>query len=369
MAILQELETLFGYERSENLAPKSLLISILGQILPNYKVIGLVAIGAEGAIVKAENQTKSYAVKIAHPRFSRSQEVIKVWGFWRYDKEETNQARVRFIRGAQIQQKIVELIAKSMKDFVRVPGEVSIIENPTLAICMEFVEGISLLRFLMENRNFKASMLIYRQLLVCLQFIHGCGFIHRDIKPENILVCGNSRLNPQLCFVDWAQSKEINPEFSQTLPGTMLGTLPYSSSRMTIDGQAFDANEADDIVAAGVMLWEFCNFRKVPKPENSQELLVNKNARQRYIRDLSRNIHPWLHEVFFKAVEEEKEENRFHHVEPMLFEFEKVLMRNGFFESGAKLNMDFFELRKLVFEQEERIKGLEEVIERIRDCF
>jgi TolB-like protein/lipoprotein NlpI len=88
---------------------------------------------------------------------------------------------------------------------------------------------------------------------------HGKGIVHRDLKPSNVMLTGEGRLKV-LDFglahfalpADMATDKPT-ASGSLTLPGTLLGTLPYIAPEHY---RGTPADARSDVWALGVMLYE-----------------------------------------------------------------------------------------------------------------
>ncbi len=58
-----------------------------------------------------------------------------------------------------------------------------------LYIAMEFIQGISLRKYLLRNLiSLKHALELVMEISMALCHLHAHGIIHRDLKPENILV-------------------------------------------------------------------------------------------------------------------------------------------------------------------------------------
>lgn len=70
-------------------------------------------------------------------------------------------------------------------------------ENNTTYVILEYVEGVSLKKFLQSNTGFltwEQVKKLFVPLFTTLSIIHNAGIIHRGISPENIIVTTNGEL-------------------------------------------------------------------------------------------------------------------------------------------------------------------------------
>ena len=70
-------------------------------------------------------------------------------------------------------------------------------ENNTTYVILEYVEGVSLKKFLQSNTGFltwEQVKKLFVPLFTTLSIIHNAGIIHRGISPENIIVTTNCEL-------------------------------------------------------------------------------------------------------------------------------------------------------------------------------
>jgi len=362
------IERIFGYSENPNLITGAMVKPVLEKLFPSLDYLGVLGIGAEACVLKCQEVGTPYfcAVKIAAPRFLKK-EFVRERGILGGNRIEiANVPRERFLNGVTIQKMAANLAVKNQDFPVVIPGKVLLKEEPWLAYRMEFIEGMPLLRFFQERKNFRESMGLYENLLLGVEALHELGIIHRDLKPENILVTGNSLKKTKIAIVDWTQTKLLGTD-GKTLPGTAMGTLPYSSERLTIEASAGDASHEDDVVCLTVMLYEFCTFKKVPKPKG--DLLHDREARQEYLGLLKNSIHPYLHETFELGCMAE-EGKRFKKVRPLLDSFRNALAKAGFFqlaEEGWELNLakmqeELMTLKKRISEIEASHKQLLDIL-------
>lgn len=64
---------------------------------------------------------------------------------------------------------------------------------PPLGTCIvtEWIDGVTLDRWLEERPGRAAQRSVVLQLLDAVEHVHSCGVVHRDIKPANVMVTGN----------------------------------------------------------------------------------------------------------------------------------------------------------------------------------
>ncbi len=122
-----------------------------------------------------------------------------------------------------------------------------------LYIAMEFVRGISLKQFIIQqNLSLKSALEIILQVSYALLHLHTHGVIHRDLKPENILITESG----QIKVIDFGIAQlhaEEEQEFL-TKKGQFLGTPSYMSPEQRKD--PLSVTYASDIYSLGVIAFE-----------------------------------------------------------------------------------------------------------------
>ncbi len=110
--------------------------------------------------------------------------------------------------------------ARSLGKFMQLDGIVSVkdffLENNTVYIVMEYLEGISLKTFAKENGGkVDADKLleIMKPVIEALMEVHKNGIIHRDISPDNIMICKDGKVK----LIDFGAAREASPEGEKTL--------------------------------------------------------------------------------------------------------------------------------------------------------
>ncbi len=118
-----------------------------------------------------------------------------------------------------------------------------------LYIAMEFIRGVSLRQFLMQQSfSLKRCLDIVLQVAYALCHLHTHGVIHRDLKPENILIAEDGEVK----VIDFgiAQLHEEEPRLTQQIVGTPSYMSPEQKESST------NASFASDIFSLGVIAYE-----------------------------------------------------------------------------------------------------------------
>ena len=122
-----------------------------------------------------------------------------------------------------------------------------------LYIAMEFVQGISLKQFIMQqNFSTRTCLEIVLQVAYALLHLHTHGVIHRDLKPENILITEGGSVK----VIDFGIAQMIHDK-TLSLPsqsGQFLGTPSYMSPEQKRD--PLSVTYATDIYSLGVITFE-----------------------------------------------------------------------------------------------------------------
>ncbi len=98
-------------------------------------------------------------------------------------KDYYDKGRQRFMREA-----------KTLAKFCREPGIVEVLdffeENNTAYIVMEFLDGVTLKRFIGETGKLSSdeTFELMMPIMKSLKKVHSLGLIHRDISPDNIMI-------------------------------------------------------------------------------------------------------------------------------------------------------------------------------------
>jgi eukaryotic-like serine/threonine-protein kinase len=171
-----------------------------------------------------------------------------------------------------------------------------------LYIAMEFIHGISLKQFIMQQSlSMKRAIEIVLQVAYALLHLHSHGVIHRDLKPENILIDEEGEIR----VIDFgiAQLHDETQEHKAT-ESRFLGTPHYMSPEQKENPSL--VTFASDIYSLGVILYELIlgklsfghlnltslpkNLRKIAK----KALAVSPRERYQKISEFIQDISQYL---------------------------------------------------------------------------
>ena len=122
-------------------------------------------------------------------------------------------------------------------------------------IVMEYVEGGDLKERLKQRKGqpypLEETLHIFAELCGAVQYAHDRGVIHRDLKPANILFRRSKNCPEEVVLSDFGLAVEVDDSYL-SLPNA--GTPAY----MAPEQYNGEANEASDIYALGVILYQLC---------------------------------------------------------------------------------------------------------------
>lgn len=112
--------------------------------------------------------------------------------------------------------------------------------------------------FCEENFTIKTIIMIAKQVIQRLEYIHELGYIHRDIKPENIMI-GQGKKASTVFLIDYGLVKRyICPQTGKHLERKpnkgVFGTTRYLSKQAN---EGYEQCRADDLFALGNILVMF----------------------------------------------------------------------------------------------------------------
>ena len=122
-----------------------------------------------------------------------------------------------------------------------------------LYIAMEFIQGISLRQYLLQNpASLKKSLEIILDVSYALCHLHTHGVIHRDLKPENILITESGVVK----VIDFgiAQLLTDHRDFSVGSKNRIIGTPIYMSPEQKENPE--NVSYPSDIYSLGIIAYE-----------------------------------------------------------------------------------------------------------------
>jgi serine/threonine protein kinase/Tol biopolymer transport system component len=136
-----------------------------------------------------------------------------------------------------------------------IDGGVSDTGLPYLA--MEYVDGLTIDTFCDARKlDTRARVMLVRQVLEALAYVHGRQVIHRDLKPSNILVGETGQV--KLLDFGTARLVDATSETALTKTGVFAFTPEYASPEQ-VRGESLAF--ASDLYSAGVLLYRLLTGR------------------------------------------------------------------------------------------------------------
>lgn len=103
--------------------------------------------------------------------------------------------------------------AETISQFGRSGGIVNIYdhfrENGTVYIAMEYLNGITLKKYVKDNGVISEGQAVYllEKLAATLEVIHGRNVLHRDVSSDNIMICGEGEIK----LIDFGAARYFDP--------------------------------------------------------------------------------------------------------------------------------------------------------------
>jgi serine/threonine-protein kinase len=216
----------------------------IGDVVGDYRVIGIVGSGGMGAVYKIEHviTKRIEAMKLLPPGSNGDPDQM-----------------ARFEREIQVQARLHHPNIVALYNALR--------NGDTTVLVMEFVEGQSL-RSMLEAGALPVPTAVdfTSQVLSALACAHAAGIIHRDVAPSNIIVTPDGVAK----LTDFGLARGMtDPRLSSS--GAPLGSPWYMSPEQVKGAGAVDART--DIYAMGAVFYEMLTGEKLFEAEGAYAVM------------------------------------------------------------------------------------------------
>lgn len=156
---------------------------------------------------------------------------------------------------------------------------------------MEHVDGISLDRHVREANGGRPldvheACRLMVPVIRAVGHLHREGILHRDLKPANLLMDRSGQLH----VADFGLATVLNPDFRQTLSGTILGTPAYMPPEQAA-GRIGELTPQSDVYSLGAILYELLAGRPIVQDDSPARMLLQVIEREPSpIRQFNRHV-------------------------------------------------------------------------------
>jgi serine/threonine protein kinase len=191
--------------------------------------------------------------------------------------------------------------------------------NGEIFYVMKYIKGKSL-KELLPNISIESKLVIFRQVLEIISFIHKKKILHRDIKPDNILITEN--FTPVLIDFGFAIGYRYNADHEE-----VVGTIQYCSPEQTgIVKRPVDRRS--DLYSLGIALYE-CSTGAPPFQTNDVGKMIQLHATQKpkTISEIIPGFSIPLQNVILKLIAKDPDD-RYQSAEDALKDLIKIQSKN-----------------------------------------
>ncbi len=231
-----------------------------------YRLIERLGAGGMGEVYKVEHV------------FLRATRVIKVI---RPQISESEDARQRFLREAQLATKVQHPNVATLHDFSALP-------DGSHYMVWEYIDGENLAQVIRRRGVLPARYAIRLtiQALAGLEAIHRAGIVHRDISPENLMITRDESGNERMKIIDLGVAKAEEGGYTATQTGIFVGKLRYSSPEhlgFLAEGEKIDGRA--DLYSVAIVLYEMLTGRP-PFEATSPHQYILHHSRETNVQSL-----------------------------------------------------------------------------------
>ncbi|MDJ0988421.1 MAG: serine/threonine-protein kinase [Desulfobacterales bacterium] len=214
-----------------------------------YEILRLIGKGAMGEVFLGRDPRINRLTAIKTLRFEDN-----------FAEDEISEIKEKFFREAESAGTLSHADIVTIYD----AGE----DRDMAFIAMEYLEGVTLLRFTRAKRLLPVRKTIryVTRIAEALDYAHGCGIVHRDIKPANVMVLKTGAIK----LTDFGIARITASSHTQT--GVVKGT-PYYMSPEQFSGTKVDGRS--DIFSLGTMLFQLLTG-SLPFFSESPAVLMNQ---------------------------------------------------------------------------------------------
>src|ERR1017187_6191611 len=253
-----------------------------------FRIVRFIAGGGMGEVYEAEDQElhERIALKTIRPEILAQPNAV-----------------ARFKREVHLARQVTHPNVCRIFDLFRHPPNVSGVQEETVFISMELLQGKTLARHLQEHGPMTCdqALPLLGQMVSALSAAHRLGIVHRDFKPGNVMLVEEGG-QQHVKVTDFGLARSLRPEDNSTLShAEVVGTPCY----MAPEQFRVQYVPETDIYALGLTLFEMLTA-KLPTSSNAPFKDVPT--------DKTKNIGSRWQSVITKCVSAEPAE-RFHEVQ------------------------------------------------------
>lgn len=294
----------------EDSTPSDPLNALIGQILNHtYRIEERIGEGSVGTVFKAKHLSigDTVAIKVIAPTHT-----------------EKSDSLMRFRREAKAARRLSHPNAVTVYDF-------NITEGGLLFMVMEYVNGVTVERYLQENAPIRPqrALEILKPVAAVLDIAHSLGIIHRDLKPANLMICKDSAGNEQIKVLDFGTARLVTVEDSEsmdnvltTLQGQVFGAPTYMSPEQALSEPV---GPPTDVYTLGIVLYQMLTGTVPFSGQKSYQIMmghINDEPELPSSRNLG--LPTEFDDVILKAIAK-KPENRYQTASALAEELSSVI--------------------------------------------